>query len=285
MVWITGDYHRVIEDLKARCQTSGVQPGDTVIVAGDDCTNYYLDTSDSIIKQKLQDMGIEFFFVHGNHQCRPENISTYKIKLYRGASVYVEDDYPNLNFAIDGLIYDFDGKSLAVCGGAYSVDKHIRSLQGALSSIHSWIPEKDLVWMNDKLKDFNSITKDDVKKMDKLSKHIPAFYSHWWFDEQPSMFNRKTMINNLEQRGWKVDYVITHTCPLRYEPTEMFLEMYNQQIVDRRTEKWLNKVEKLLKYNVWYAGHFHTDKVVNGKFQFLFKSMIPLGELTEQKEN
>lgn len=40
--------------------------------------------------------------------------------------VYVEEKYPSLLFAKDGEIYDFDGKSAIVLGGAYSVDKWFR---------------------------------------------------------------------------------------------------------------------------------------------------------------
>ena len=40
--------------------------------------------------------------------------------------VYYEEKYPNLLFAKDGEIYDFDGKKAVVIGGAYSVDKYYR---------------------------------------------------------------------------------------------------------------------------------------------------------------
>ena len=40
--------------------------------------------------------------------------------------VWVEDKYPNLLFAKDGEVYDFDGYKCLVIGGAYSVDKYWR---------------------------------------------------------------------------------------------------------------------------------------------------------------
>ena len=43
-----------------------------------------------------------------------------------GGTVYVEDAYPNLLFAKDGEVYDLDGQSTLVIGGAYSVDKWYR---------------------------------------------------------------------------------------------------------------------------------------------------------------
>ena len=45
-------------------------------------------------------------------------------------------------------------------------------------------------------------------------------------------------------------------------------------MVDDSTEKWLDKIENKLNYKKWYAGHFHTEKKVNDKFQFLFKNVL-----------
>ncbi len=44
--------------------------------------------------------------------------------------MYCEEEYPNLLFAKDGEIYDFDGKKGIVIGGAYSVDKELRIMSG-----------------------------------------------------------------------------------------------------------------------------------------------------------
>lgn len=37
----------------------------------------------------------------------------------------------------------------------------------------------------------------------------------------------------LSERDWKIDVVLSHTCPLRYEPTEVFLSMIDQSSVDK----------------------------------------------------
>lgn len=44
--------------------------------------------------------------------------------------MYYEESFPNLLFAKDGEIYDFDGKKAIAIGGAYSVDKWYRLSHG-----------------------------------------------------------------------------------------------------------------------------------------------------------
>lgn len=61
---------------------------------------------------------------------RPADISTYKTKKYCSGMVWYEDEYPNILFAKDGEIYDFNGYSCIAIGGAYSVDKCYRLARG-----------------------------------------------------------------------------------------------------------------------------------------------------------
>ena len=77
----------------------------------------------------------------------------------------------------------------------------------------------------------------------------------------------------LEKHGWEVDVILTHTCPEKFEPREMFLDGLNPDLVDKSTEKWLDKIEKKTDYKLWYAGHYHADKIVNDKFKLMFTSV------------
>lgn len=51
-------------------------------------------------------------------------------RIKHGGEVYYEPEYPNILFAKDGEIYDFDGKKAIAIGGAYSCDKEYRLLTG-----------------------------------------------------------------------------------------------------------------------------------------------------------
>ncbi len=94
----------------------------------------------------------------------------------------------------------------------------------------------------------------------------------WFSDEQPGDETKQTVEARLENIKWKVDVVLTHTCPLKYEPTEVFLPFIDQSGVDKSTEEWLDRIESRLTYQKWYCGHYHTEKQVD-KLEFLFESI------------
>lgn len=161
------------------------------------------------------------FTIHGNHEQRPQNISTYKEKEWNGGIVWYEDEYPNLLFAKDGDIYQIEKYRYLVLGGAYSVDKFYRLSKG---------------------------------------------YG-WWEDEQPSDEIKSRVRANLA--SLKADIILSHTCPLRYIPTEMFLPFIDQSTVDQSTEEWLGEIEAVIDYKAWFCGHWHIDKRID-KMHFLF---------------
>ena len=74
----------------------------------------------------------------------------------------------------------------------------------------------------------------------------------------------------LEERNWQVDVVVSPTCPLKYEPVEVFLPGIDQSTVDKSTEEWLDTIESKLHYERWYCGHYHTEKQVD-KLRFMFE--------------
>lgn len=95
---------------------------------------------------------------------------------------------------------------------------------------------------------------------------------HWFSDEQPSVDIRRQVEYKLDCIGWKIDTVLTHTCPLKYEPAEVFLSFIEQSIVDKGTETWLDSIEERLAYKRWFCGHYHTEKRI-AKLNFLYKSI------------
>ena len=110
-VWITGDFHRGINDLKYRCELYDIQPGDLVIVCGDDSLNIMGGLTDGILKEQINSWGIDFLFANGNHQRKPETIPSYskyewnggyvlKENLMMGDKISKADIYPHLHFAV-----------------------------------------------------------------------------------------------------------------------------------------------------------------------------------------
>ena len=224
MFYITGDTHG---DFKERYEifTEDVHPDseDVMIVLGDAGLNYYENNTDRKKKQYVSSFPFTTFCIHGNHEKRPERIRTYTTKEFCGGTVWYEPEFPNILFARDGEIYNFDGNQCIVIGGAYSIDKEYRILRG-----YNWFP-----------------------------------------DEQPSEETKAFVEQSLESVGNKVDIVLSHTCPVQYEPIEMFLSGIDQRKVDKSTEEWLGEIEKKITYKKWYCGHYHTTKCID-KMRFLY---------------
>jgi 3-oxoacid CoA-transferase subunit A len=97
-----------------------------------------------------------------------------------------------------------------------------------------------------------------------IDKMLRIVYGYgWWADEQPSDEIKRYVEKQLAARDWKIDVVLSHTVPLKYEPTEVFLPGVDQSRVDKSTEEWLGKIEARLQYRKWYCGHYHTEKEVD----------------------
>ena len=95
-----------------------------------------------------------------------------------------------------------------------------------------------------------------------------AMHYGWWEDEQPSDEIKKYVENQIDKD--KINIVLSHTCPLKYEPREVFISQVNQSKVDKSTEIWLDKIENSIEYDAWFCGHWHTDKKID-KMHFLFE--------------
>lgn len=226
MIYITGDTHVNYNSVREFCYKYKTTREDILIVLGDAGINYHLDDRDYILKNSILQIPITLFCIHGNHEERPENVSTYKTKIFSGGEVYYEEDYPNILFAKDGEIYNLDNKQTLVIGGAYSVDKEYRLLMGY----------------------------------------------KWYESEQPSSEIKERVLNKIEENNNKVDIILSHTCPYKYMPYEVFLSGIDQSKVDNSTEKFLDMVEDTTEYNKWYCGQYHTEKEVD-KIMFMYNSI------------
>ena len=95
---------------------------------------------------------------------------------------------------------------------------------------------------------------------------------NWFPDEQPTE-ETKQCVKNWIERCHEVDQVLTHTCPLKYVPTEAFIPGIDQSKVDRSTEEFLDEVEDKLNYSRWLCGHWHIDKSID-KIRFIMDDFI-----------
>ena len=96
-----------------------------------------------------------------------------------------------------------------------------------------------------------------------------AHGANWFPDEQPSKEIKVYVEKQIREKPF--DIVLSHTCPYKYEPTEVFLPMIDQDSVDASTEHWLDRIEEQIRYIAWFCGHWHIDKRID-RMHFLFHS-------------
>lgn len=102
----------------------------------------------------------------------------------------------------------------------------------------------------------------------------------FWEDEMPDDNIKLRVEEALNNENNEIFGVMTHTCPLKYLPTEMFMstqrnaaikckpskkksKKFYKLDINRSTEEWLDKLEEKLNYTVWYCGHYHVDKEID----------------------
>lgn len=104
-----------------------------------------------------------------------------------------------------------------------------------------------------------------------VDKEYRLMYGYKWFkDEQLTKEEMNTIYNKV--KGKHFDTVLTHTCPYKYEPVEVFMSGIDQSKIDKSMELFLDKVEESIKYDKWYCGHYHTEKIIE-KLEFMFESI------------
>lgn len=203
-----------------------------VIVLGDFGINFFLNKTDTHKKEFVEAQKYYIYVVRGNHEMRPEHLSS-KIHEYDknvGGWVVYEPEYPHIRYFDEyaSPIYNINGHKTLVIGGAYSVDKWWRLSRAGILDPEMNNPKKT-GWFSDE-----QLTADEMLD---IEKYINA--------ENDNHF----------------DFVFTHTCPLKYQPTDLFLGAVDQSTVDTSMEVWLNKISEQITFNVWCFGHYHADRL------------------------
>lgn len=224
-----GDFRRV----KDFCIKNKTKKDDTVIIVGDCGINYFLNNRDKQTKEYITQLPITLFCIRGNHEMRPEHIENKHYELYFGNRAIVEDEYPNIKYALDGFDYTINGHHALVIGGAYSVDKDHRLEKG-----WSWFEDEQL-------------SKEEQKEILDYAK---------WLD-----------VND------KIEIILSHTCPITWEPTDLFIGCVDQSKVDKSMELFLGEIEFSIDYDYFYFGHYHADRDINSKATILYQEIIPFG--------
>ena len=218
------------------------------IILGDFSVNYYLNEKDKKKKQDLCKSGYTFYVVRGNHEARPQDVPgmTVVYDQWVKGYVYMEVDYPNIRYFMDYGIYTLDGYSTAVIGGAYSVDKWWRLQRAGIRDEHD--PDYE-----------------NPKK------------SGWFWNEQLTLDEMNQAAAMF--KGKEFDFVLTHTCPCSWMPTDMFLSSVDQSKVDKSMEIWMDYIRESFDWHVWCFGHFHADRLERPHVEMYYNDIESLEDI------
>lgn len=82
-----------------------------------------------------------------------------------------------------------------------------------------------------------------------------------WFPQEQLNEEEMNIGRKLLDNYGSCDLVLSHTCPIMYEPTDLFLDVVNQSFVDKTMERYLGEIEFNLNYRLWIFGHYHQSRI------------------------
>lgn len=230
----TGDTHGGIATItrisNIQRNTPEYKPEETMIVIlGDTGLNFWLNNTDKKYKKLLNAMNYHIYCVRGNHEQRPELIKSMVLVNDENVNnvVYMEEAFPNIRYFVDGKIYNLLGYKCLVIGGAYSVDKWYRLARAGYA-------------------------RDEAETADPKK-------CGWFKDECLTSAEMATIMQ--EVKGESVDFILSHTCPFSWEPTDLFLNGIDQSAVDKSMEIWLDELKDNVKWKYYLFGHYHADRI------------------------
>lgn len=98
-----------------------------------------------------------------------------------------------------------------------------------------------------------------VDKYYRLARAAGRSFSGWFEDEQLNEAERAEILQKVN--GKRYDFVLTHTAPITWEPTDLFLRGVDQSTVEKDMEYWLKEVALSVCWGYWLFGHYHADRI------------------------
>lgn len=243
-VFIIGDVHQNAQHFDRFSSFKNLTEKDTIICLGDFGGNFFFDSYDDRFKEALAKFNCNFFIVRGNHEARPSSCAADRPKEWDQEEFFEGNVWIEKKYPY--IKYAMDYPTF------YYINNHLTFVfPGAFS------PDRQL----------------------RLEKHWPYF-----FNEQMNEYEMQKGRDLLQAFNNKCDLVLSHTCPIIFEPTHLFNNAFDQNMIDKTTERYLGEIEYQLTYKLWCWGHFHDTiiypKTKDGKDQFMlyFDTIVKLNE-------
>lgn len=116
-----------------------------------------------------------------------------------------------------------------------------------------------------------------VDKYYRLARAAGHSFSGWFEDEQLSEEERAKILARI--LGKRFDIVLTHTAPITWEPTDLFLRGIDQSTVEKDMEYWLKEVALSICWGHWLFGHYHADRIEAPHVEQFFREYEDLSDI------
>ena len=228
---IHGDFRPIRDFIKKINNIKKLTKNDVIILLGDSGLQFFFNYRDEKLKQKLNSYEVTLFLIRGNHEERPSICMNKNPNAWHIENFWGNQVYVENDYPYIKYTLDIPAKYEIPTAQNNFIKTLI--LPGAYS----------------------------VDKYVRLA-------NHWsWFPQEQCNKEEMEIGVSLAQSD-SYDLVLSHTCPIIYEPTDLFLSIVNQSTVDKTTERWLGGIEYSLDYNLWCWGHYHANRIypqVEGK--------------------
>jgi 3-oxoacid CoA-transferase subunit A len=249
-IYVVADIHgsaSVIKNIIAAIKNPS--PEDIIIVAGDAGFEYCSHVMGSAKRAARKFVGT-WIVMRGNHDSRYwKDHSAYNGQNYTPDEgwAFTKDGYYLYQEKYPNILYVSDS------GGILNInDYNILFCPGAYS----------------------------VDKMYRLRMNYPYNKEEQLTDDE--MIDLINIVKEWNNIGFDIDYVIGHTFPKYLERyyRDLFMDNIPQDLVDKKTEQWLNTMSEYFELNPafkqYYGGHFHDQRHVNDKYTMVYQYPVLL---------
>lgn len=105
---------------------------------------------------------------------------------------------------------------------------------------------------------------------------------HWFAEEQLTEEEMKCAEEVFS--GKYFDFVFSHTCPIDWEPADLFLSMIDQSTVDKTMEVWMGKFKEKINWDIWCFAHYHTDRLERPHVEIFYQEVESLDTIISRWE-
>ena len=249
-IYVTGDTHGGFQRFTTKNfpQLKGMNREDCMIIAGDFGGVWAGEQADGHHLDWLEDKPFTTLFVDGNHE-NFDLLNAYPEQEWHSGRVRVVR--PHVLHLMRGQVFEIGGLTWFTMGGAASHDIQDGILDPAAPDFER------RYWA-----------------MRRMNAQFRVLGKSWWPQEMPSEAEYAEAEANLERVGWCVDCVLTHCAP-----TSVTRALNPDYQPDRLTD-FLETVKERCRFSQWFCGHYHTNRVVDGRFVVQWEqiSKIEAGE-------